>query len=81
MTIALRKPALAARLCSWYQKDHLEHNRIEFSKRCKDFLGNGRKVPHDMRAALDKVEVCIRLGPPLCIYVRLCAPNLTIVLA
>jgi hypothetical protein len=70
MTIALRKPALAPKLCEWYQQDQPEDNRREFSQRCKDFLGNGRKVPHDMRAALDKVEVraCVR------------APNLIVLL-
>ena len=59
MTVALRKPALAANLCSWYKKDHPVLNLLEFSERCKDFLGNGRKIPYDMRAALDKVEVRI----------------------
>ena len=72
MTIALRKPALAAKLCFWYQKDQPEHNWREFSKRCKDFLGNGRKIPHDMKAALDKVAVCIYLDVLFFVYMCVC---------
>lgn len=57
MTIVLRKPALAAKLCNWYKPDQPEYNRQQLGRRCKDFLGNGRKIPHDMRAAMDKVQV------------------------
>ncbi|DBA69687.1 TPA: hypothetical protein ACH3X2_012622 [Trebouxia sp. C0005] len=56
MTIVLRKPALAAKLCNWYKPDQPEYNRQQLGRRCKDFLGNGRKIPHDMRAAMDKVQ-------------------------
>ena len=57
MTIVLRKPALAAKLCNGYKPNQPEYNRQQLGRRCKDFLGNGRKIPHDMRAAMDKVQV------------------------
>ena len=57
MTIVLRKPALAAKLCKWYKPDQPDYNRQQLSCHCKGFLGNGRKIPHDMRAAMDKVQV------------------------
>ena len=57
MTIVLRKPALVANLCKWYRPDQRDYNRQQLSRQCKEFLGNGRKIPHDTRAAMDKVQV------------------------